>query len=163
MSDNNVSLRKLGQYGPMIPAIGLGLMGLSILYGKPGSDEERYALLDKAVEIGATHWDSSDLYGDSEELLGKWFKRTGMRDQIFLATKFGFSKGMADHTAVDSSAEYCKKACLASLRRLGTDHIDLYYMHRANPETPIEETMRAMAELKKYSHSHLDDYIVRAY
>lgn len=87
-----------------------------------------------------------NLYGDSEELLGKWFKRTGNRDKIFLATKFGFVKG--GNFTIDSSAAHCKKACAESLRILGTDHIDLYYMHRANPDTSIEETVRAMAELK---------------
>lgn len=88
-------------------------------------------------------------YGDNELLLGKWFQRTGKRDQIFLATKFGFVRppGEAQHK-LDSSGEYCKKACAASLERLGVDCIDLYYMHRANKDTPIEETMRAMAELK---------------
>ncbi|KAF5707604.1 alcohol dehydrogenase [Fusarium mundagurra] len=148
MSNNTVPLRRLGRNGPMVPALGLGLMGMSTFYGNPPSDEERFAVLDRALDLGATHWDSSDLYGDNEDLLGKWFKRTGKRDQIFLATKFGFAKGMADLSAIDSSGEYCKKACAESLRRLGTDCIDLYYMHRANPKTPIEETMRAMAELK---------------
>uniref|UniRef100_A0A8H7N3H6 NADP-dependent oxidoreductase domain-containing protein n=1 Tax=Bionectria ochroleuca TaxID=29856 RepID=A0A8H7N3H6_BIOOC len=149
MSSGNVQTRKLGQHGPTIPAIGLGLMGLSVFYGKPGSDEERFTLLDKALELGATHWDSAALYGDSEVLLGKWFKRTGKRDQIFLTSKFGFAKGFADPTVIDSSGEYCKKSCQESLDRLGTDYIDLYYMHRANPATPIEDTMRGMAELKR--------------
>lgn len=86
------------------------------------------------------------MYGDGEELLGKWFSRTGKRDQIFLTTKFGVIKGsMSD---IDSSGEYCKKACSESLKILGVDCIDLYYMHRANPDTPIEDTMRAMADLK---------------
>lgn len=82
-------------------------------------------------------------------LLGKWFKRTGKRDQIFLTSKFGFAKGFADPTVIDSSREYCKKSCQESLDRLGTDYIDLYYMHRANPATPIEDTMRGLAELKR--------------
>jgi aryl-alcohol dehydrogenase-like predicted oxidoreductase len=86
------------------------------------------------------------MYADNEELLGKWFKRTGKRDQIFLATKFGFLKG--SYTDIDSSAAFCKKACADSLKLLGTDYIDLFYMHRANPKTPIEETMRALLELK---------------
>lgn len=91
-------------------------------------------------------------YGDGEELLGKWFKRFGKREKIFLATKFAFVKG-SPNFAVDSSAAYCKKACAESLKLLGTDYIDLYYMHRANPNTPIEETVRAMAELKAYEKS----------
>lgn len=142
-------LHRLGKDGPMIPAIGFGLMGLSShSYGPPPDDEERFALLDRAYEIGARFWDSSDLYGDNEELLGKWFKRTGKRDEIFLGTKFGFVKGGQAYE-VDSSAEYCKKACAESLRLLGIDVIDLYWMHNANPKTPIEETMRAMVELQK--------------
>lgn len=90
------------------------------------------------------------LYGDNERLLGKWFRRTGKRDQIFLATKFGFVRepGEMSHHKINSSGEYCKKACAASLDKLGVDYIDLFYMHRANKETPIEETMRALAELK---------------
>jgi aryl-alcohol dehydrogenase-like predicted oxidoreductase len=86
------------------------------------------------------------MYGDNEEMLGKWFKRTGKRNEIFLATKFGFLKGSTSE--IDSSAAFCKKACDESLKTLGTDYIDLYYMHRANPNTPIEETMRALVELK---------------
>ncbi|KAK8128818.1 hypothetical protein PG984_009926 [Apiospora sp. TS-2023a] len=82
------------------------------------------------------------MYGDNEELLGKWFKRSGKRDQIFLTTKFGFQKG--SYTDIDTSAAFCKK----SLRLLGTDYIDLYYMHRASPNTPIGETMVALLELK---------------
>ncbi|KAF3397430.1 Aldo-keto reductase yakc [NADP] [Talaromyces pinophilus] len=148
MSDLNVPLRRLGKNGPQVPALGLGLMGMTWnFYGNTPSDEERFAVLDRAVEIGATSWDTSDLYGDGEELLGKWFKRTGKRDKIFLATKFAFVKG-SPNFAVDSSAAYCKKACAESLKLLGTDYIDLYYLHRPNPNTPIEETVRAMAELK---------------
>ena len=89
------------------------------------------------------------MYQDSEDLLGKWFKRTGKRDEIFLATKFG-NKSMPDGTrAVDSSPEYCKQACEKSLKRLGIKTIDLYYCHRVDLKTPIEKTVEAMAELKK--------------
>ncbi|KAH8179378.1 aldo/keto reductase family protein [Sarocladium implicatum] len=141
-------LHRLGKDGPMIPAIGFGLMGLSShAYGPTPDDEERFRILDRAYELGARFWDSADLYGDNEELLGKWFKQTGKRDDIFLATKFGFVKGSKAHE-VDSSAAYCKKACAESLRVLGVNHIDLYWMHSANPETPIEQTMRAMLELQ---------------
>ncbi|KAJ4413890.1 hypothetical protein N0V82_008245 [Gnomoniopsis sp. IMI 355080] len=147
MSTHSLAVRQIGKNGPVVPALGLGLMGMSALYGKPPSDDERFAVLDRAVEIGATNWDSSDMYGDNEELLGKWFKRTGKRSEIFLATKFGFLKGSSSE--IDSSAAFCKKACQESLKTLGTDYIDIYYMHRANPKTPIEETMRALVELKK--------------
>ncbi|GAQ09952.1 aldo-keto reductase yakc [NADP(+)] [Aspergillus lentulus] len=140
--------RQLGKNGPTVPALGLGLMGMSFwVYGSIPSDEERFKVLDRAVELGETFWDTSDLYGDNEELLGKWFRRTGKRDQIFLATKFGFVQGGKPHE-INSSAEYCKKACDASLKRLGVDSIDLYYLHSPNPQTPIEETMRAMVELQ---------------
>lgn len=88
------------------------------------------------------------MYGDNEELLGKWFARTGKRDEVFLATKFGIVKNVPDFSQVDSSGKFCKKACAESLKLLGTDYIDLYYVHRANPTTPIEETVRAMVELK---------------
>lgn len=120
-----VANRQLGKNGPVVPALGLGLMGMSFwVYGSIPSDEERFKVLDRAVELGETFWDTSDLYGDNEELLGKWFRRTGKRDQIFLATKFGFVQGGKPHE-INSSAEYCKKACEASLKRLGVDSIDL--------------------------------------
>ncbi|TAQ83051.1 hypothetical protein B7494_g8625 [Chlorociboria aeruginascens] len=128
MPSKPIPLRTLGKGGPRVPALGFGLMGMSIAYGTIPSDEERFQVLDRAVELGATFWDTADLYGDSEELLGKWFKRTGKRDQIFLASKFGYAS-KTDFSLIDSSAAY-------------------YYMHKANTKTPIEETMRALAELK---------------
>jgi len=97
---------------------------------------------------------SPSLYGDSEVLLGKWFKRTGNRKDIFLASKFGFLLNeQGQIVGVDTSPEYVKKACAKSLERLGVDTIDLYYAHRVNKDTPIEETVRAMAELKAYVRS----------
>ncbi|KAI0169085.1 putative aldo-keto reductase [Hypoxylon sp. FL1284] len=140
-------LKPLGKNGPLVPRIGFGLMGMSHSYGEIPSDEERFKLLDHALEQGNTFWDTSDLYGDNEELLSKWFKRTGKRDQIFLATKYGYVKG-GKFGEVDSSYEYTKKACSENLKRLGVDVIDLYYAHSVNPETPIEETMRALKELQ---------------
>ncbi|RDW81439.1 putative aldo-keto reductase (AKR13) [Aspergillus mulundensis] len=146
MSTKQIPLRTLGKDGPRVPAMGFGLMEMSWqTYGTSPSDEQQFAILDRALELGATFWDTSDLYGDNEKLLGKWFQRTGKRDQIFLATKFGFVGGLK----TDSSASYCKKACEESLKRLGVDSIDLYYLHNANPEIPIEETMRALLELKQ--------------
>jgi aryl-alcohol dehydrogenase-like predicted oxidoreductase len=141
--------RKLGKNGPDVVALGFGTMGLSAFYGAPESDEQRFKVLDRAYELGQTNWDSADMYQDSEDLLGKWFKRTGKRDEIFLATKFA-NKSMPDGTrAVDSSPEYCKQACEKSLKRLGIKTIDLYYCHRVDLKTPIEKTVEAMAELKK--------------
>ncbi|KAI1125428.1 aldo/keto reductase [Nemania abortiva] len=149
MAANSTPLRRLGKNGPMVPALGFGLMGLSHdIYGEYPSDEERFVILDRAYELGARFWDSADLYGDSEELLGKWFRRTGKRNDIFLATKFGFIKGDPTH-GTDTSYAYTKKACAESLRLLGIDCIDLYYVHSANPDTPIEETMRALKELQE--------------
>lgn len=79
--------RKLGRNGPKVTAVGFGLMGLSAFYGAPESDEKRFEVLDRAYELGETFWDSADMYQDSEDLLGKWFKRTGKKNEIFLATK----------------------------------------------------------------------------
>ncbi|KAL4804371.1 NADP-dependent oxidoreductase domain-containing protein [Aspergillus unguis] len=146
MSQKQVPHHQLGRNGPLVPALGFGLMGLSYnAYGTIPSEEEQFAILDRALELGATFWDTSDLYGDSESLLGKWFQRTGRRDKIFLASKFGYVGGLK----TDSSAAYCKKACEESLKRLNVDSIDLYYLHSANPDTPIEETMQALKQLKE--------------
>jgi len=144
--------RKLGKNGPLVPALGFGLMGLSAFYGTPEPDSERFTVLDRAYELGETFWDSADMYQDSEDLVGKWFKRTGKRDEIFLATKFGnliIGEGGEQKRVVNSSPEYVRQACEKSLKRLGTAWIDLYYCHRVDRKTPIEMTVEAMAELKK--------------
>jgi len=141
-------LRKLGKSGPQIPALGYGCMGLGAFYGTPKSDEERFAVLDKVYEVGALHWDTADMYGDSEDVIGKWFKKTGKRSEIFLATKFANKTGDDGKRAIDSSPEYAKQACTKSLQRLGIDCIDLYYCHRIDKTTPIEKTVAAMVELK---------------
>ncbi|KAF8156630.1 Aldo keto reductase [Crassisporium funariophilum] len=138
----SLSTRKIGNVN--VSEIGLGLMGLSAFYGDIGSDEERFKLLDAAVEEGATYWDSADIYGDSEDLVGKWFKRTGKRDKIFLATKFGITA-----TGVNGKPEYVQSAAERSLKRLGVDTIDLYYVHRIDKTVPIENTIAALAELVK--------------
>ncbi|KAJ8093213.1 Aldo-keto reductase str7 [Marasmius tenuissimus] len=137
-----LSPRKIGD--AFVNPLGFGTMGLSMAYGAVDSDEERFKVLDAVLASGCNHWDTSDLYGDSEDLLGKWFKRTGKRDQIFLASKFGFTPN-----GIRGDATYVKEACNRSLSRLGVDHIDLYYQHRVDPKVPIEETVRAMAELVK--------------
>jgi aryl-alcohol dehydrogenase-like predicted oxidoreductase len=144
--------RKLGKNGPEVVALGFGAMGLSSFYGAPASDEERFKVLDRAYELGQTNWDSADIYGDSEELIGKWFARTGKRDEIFLATKFAnkLTPEGGIRMSVDSSPEYVKQAVEKSLKRLGIKTIDLYYCHRVDKKTPIEKTVQAMAELKKY-------------
>lgn len=141
--------RSLGKGGPQISALGFGAMGLSAFYGKVEADEERFKILDRAYELGQTHWDSADVYLDSEDLIGKWFKRTGKRDEIFLATKFGNTLGPDRTMTIRSDPEYVKEACEKSLKRLGIETIDLYYCHRVDLVTPIEKTVEAMVELKK--------------
>ncbi len=143
-SSQTLPTRKLGKNGPQIPALGFGLMGLSAFYPPATPDSEAFKVLDRAYELGATNWDTADMYLDSEDLVGKWFNRTGLRGEIFLATKFAAKKGK-----VDSSPEYCKIACEESLKRLQTSWIDLYYCHRVDEVTPIEKTVEAMVALKK--------------
>ena len=139
----------LGSQGLRVPAIGLGCMGMSDFYGS-SSEASNLAVLDRAVEIGCTFWDTSDMYGPftNEILLSQALK--GRRDQITLATKFGVSRGEdGSWQGIKGSAAYARACCDASLKRLGTDYIDLYYQHRVDPKTPIEETVGAMAELVK--------------
>ncbi|RKK96219.1 hypothetical protein BFJ68_g14481 [Fusarium oxysporum] len=129
--------------------MGFGLMGLSVAYGKVRSDDERFKVLDRAWEIGATNWDTADLYGDNEDLIGKWFTlHPERRQDIFLATKFGGKAKIGPdgrfNMFADSSPKY---AC--SLNRLGVDCIDLYYIHRLDEKTPVEKTIEEMVQLKK--------------
>ena len=141
--------RTLGRNGPQVTVLGVGLMSLGHAYGHAGSDEERLTYLDRAYELGDTFWDSADIYGDCEDVLGKWFKRNPeKRNDIFLATKFGFQEGR-DPTLLRSDPEYVMEACEKSLKRMGIQTIDLYYCHRVDGKTPIEKTVEAMAELKK--------------
>jgi aryl-alcohol dehydrogenase-like predicted oxidoreductase len=139
----------MGKNGPQVHRVGFGLMGLSSFYGEVKPDNERLALLDKVYELGEYHWDSADMYGDSEDLLGKWFKANpDKRKHIFLATKFANKFEADGSVSIDSSPEYAKTACAKSLQRLGLDHIDLYYCHRLDQKTPIEKTVEAMVQLK---------------
>lgn len=141
--------RKLGKNGPEITALGLGLMGLSSFYGAPKPDAERLALLDKAYELGARNWDSADMYGDNEDLLGKWFAANpDKRQHIFLATKFANRRHEDGSRSIDSSPEYAKQALARSLQRLGLPQVDLYYCHRLDGKTPIEKTVQAMLDMK---------------
>ncbi len=139
----------LGSQGLRVPAIGLGCMGMSDFYGS-SSEAQNLAVLARAATIGCTFWDTSDMYGPftNELLLAKALK--GRREQIILATKFGVARGEdGSWQGIKGNADYVKACCDASLKRLGTDHIDLYYQHRVDEKTPIEETVGAMAELVK--------------
>ncbi|EGP83223.1 uncharacterized protein MYCGRDRAFT_77172 [Zymoseptoria tritici IPO323] len=143
-------VRKLGKNGPTITALGYGTMGLSAFYGAPKPDAERFAVLDKAFDLGELFWDSADMYQDSEDLLGAWFKQNpGKREKIFLATKFANCSDAEGNRWVDSTPEYCRKACEKSLKRLGVESIDLYYAHRLDGKTPVELTVRELKKLKE--------------
>ncbi|MEU1753669.1 aldo/keto reductase [Micromonospora matsumotoense] len=139
--------RQIGAGGPAVSAIGLGCMGMSFAYGGP-DDAESTRTLHRALDLGVNHLDTADMYGfgANERLLAPVVR--ARRDEVFLATKFG-NRRTADGSGayVDSSAAWARQACDASLDRLGVDTIDLYYMHRRQPDTPIEETVTAMAEL----------------
>jgi aryl-alcohol dehydrogenase-like predicted oxidoreductase len=124
-------------------------MGLSASDGSVGTDEERFLILDAAYECGLLFWDTADVYSDNEDLIGKWFKRTGKRDSIFLASKFGAAVLPSGEAVIRSDPEYVFEACEKSLKHLQVDTIDLYYLHRLDMKTPIEKTVHAMVELKK--------------
>ncbi len=140
--------RKLGRGGPVVSALGLGCMGMSEFYG-PRDEEESVATIRRALELGITFFDTADVYGPhtNEELVGRVLR--GRREQVIIATKFGFVRDpkRPEFRGLNGKPVYVKQACEDSLRRLGVNVIDLYYLHRVDPETPIEETVGAMAEL----------------
>ncbi len=140
--------RNLGKTGVQVSAIGLGCMGMSEFYG-PSDDESSVKLLRRAVDLGITFFDTADMYGvgHNEMLLGQAF-RGSLRDRVIIATKFANMRRIDGASlGVNGRPEYVKAACDMSLKRLGVQHIDLYYQHRVDPEVPIEETVGAMAEL----------------
>lgn len=139
--------RSLGRSGLSVSAIGLGCMGMSEFYG-PSDDEQSLATLAAALDLGINFFDTADMYGvgHNERLLGRFLK--GRRDQVILATKFGNVRGPnGERLGVSGTPDYVRSACDASLERLGIDTIDLYYQHRVDPKTPIEETVGAMKGL----------------
>jgi aryl-alcohol dehydrogenase-like predicted oxidoreductase len=140
--------RMLGYEGPSVSAIGLGCMGMSQSYGA-GDEKESVATIHRALELGIDFLDTADVYGPhaNEELVGRAI--AGRREQVFLATKFGLSadKSNPGVVAVDGRPDYVRQAIDASLSRLKVDHVDLYYLHRVDPDTPIEDTVGAMAGL----------------
>ena len=136
--------RQLGASGPSVSEIGLGCMTMSPVYGQTIDEAGAMVTLERALDLGVTFWDTADVYGlgHNEDLIGRVLK--GRREQVFLATKFGITRA-----GVNGSPDYVAQACDVSLKRLGMETIDLYYLHRAEPGRPIEETVGAMAELVK--------------
>jgi aryl-alcohol dehydrogenase-like predicted oxidoreductase len=138
--------RTLGGQGLVVPALGLGCMGMSQSYG-PGDDQESVATIHRALELGVTFLDTADVYGPftNERLVGRAI--AGRRDEVVLATKFGNQRLPDGRRVVNGDPAYVRQACDASLGRLGVDHIDLYYQHRVDRSVPVEETWGALAEL----------------
>ncbi|RAK97315.1 aldo/keto reductase [Aspergillus ibericus CBS 121593] len=140
--------RPLGRNGPLIPRIGLGAMSLGGAYGQQNTLDEKLSFLSHAHSIGQRFWDTADVYFSSEAVIGEWFKRTGKREDIFLATKFGLAYPDM-RQEIRSDPEYVRVACERSLSVLGVETIDLLYCHRLDGVTPVEKTVEVMVELKR--------------
>ncbi|WP_129991288.1 MULTISPECIES: aldo/keto reductase [unclassified Rahnella] len=141
--------RQLGKNGPMVSALGLGCMGMSDFYTTGLDDKESMATLSRALELGVTMLDTADMYGPhtNEELLGRFLK--GRRNQVFLATKFGIVRDPSNPQVrgTNGHPDYVRQSVEGSLKRLGTEVIDLYYQHRPDPTVPVEETIGALSDL----------------
>lgn len=142
--------RRLGPNGPEVSAIGLGCMGMASFYGTPSDESQATAVIHRALELGITFFDTAEMYGPHTNEIQVGKALADRRDRAFVATKFGIGYN-ADRTAlaVDGSPANVRRAIEGSLTRLGMDHVDLYYLHRVDPDTPIEETVGAMGELVK--------------
>ena len=148
--ETNMPSRSLGHSQWELPVIGLGCMGLSEFYGPAMEPNAAIKLLHEALDLGVVHYDTAEIYGmgaANETLLGQAF--VDRRERVFLASKFGVMRNFdtGEFTGLDGSAANCRRAIEGSLQRLQTDHLDLYYLHRVDPATPIEETVSAMAAL----------------
>ncbi|GLS02765.1 oxidoreductase [Brevundimonas denitrificans] len=142
--------RKLGRGGPEVSAIGLGCMGMAAFYGQASDETQATAVIHRALDLGVTFLDTAEMYGPHTNEIQVGKALADRRDRAFVATKFGIGYN-ADRTAlaVDGSPANVRRAIEGSLKRLGMDHVDLYYLHRVDPDTPIEETVGAMGELVK--------------
>lgn len=144
--------RTLGTQGLTVSELGLGCMGLTnYAYGK-ADEQESIAVIHRAIELGVTFLDTAEVYGPftSEQLVGRAVQ--GRRDQVVIATKFGFAISDGIRQGLNSHPDHIRKVCDESLKRLGTDYIDLFYQHRVDPAVPIEETVGAMAERVQQRH-----------
>ena len=143
-----MKMRTLGRSGPQVSAIGLGCMGMASFYGQPADEAQASAVIHRALDLGVTFFDTAEMYGPHTNEIQVGKALADRRDKAFVATKFGIGYN-ADRTAlaVDGSPANVRRAIESSLKRLGMDHVDLYYLHRVDPNTPIEETVGAMGEL----------------
>ncbi|KAK9476193.1 NADP-dependent oxidoreductase domain-containing protein [Lipomyces japonicus] len=143
---SSIPKTSLGKNGPKVSAIGFGAMGISAFYQTPLSDEKAFEIFDKAIELGVTFWDTAHIYNNNEDVLGRYFKKSGNREKVFLATKWGVE---LSPFKIDGSAEYARESLELSLKRLGVDYVDLFYQHRIDENTPIEKSVAGVAELVK--------------